>query len=126
MNGVPTAYDDLTTLFESSSKQLDETYDNLPSFLQKLVKTLPEKLTKNMSPELLRAAAATAPAVAAEGSKGGILQGIPSLKDLITKPGMVMGLLKSVLNVLKTRFPAVLGVNVLYSMGLFSMFPPCP
>lgn len=44
---------------------------------------------------------------------------MPGLKEIVTKPGAVMGLLKGVLNVLKTRFPALLGANMALSMGLF-------
>ncbi|KAI4241135.1 MAG: hypothetical protein L6R42_011363 [Xanthoria sp. 1 TBL-2021] len=44
---------------------------------------------------------------------------VPSLKDLVTKPGAVAGLLKTIMNFLKLRFPAFLGMNVLYSLGLF-------
>lgn len=54
----------------------------------------------------------------AEAQKGGAIQSLPSLKDLVTKPGLLMGLLKSVVQILKARFPMVLGVNVLYSLGL--------
>jgi len=115
VNGVPTAYDDLTSFLDSSSKQLEQTFTALPSFLQKIVATLPNKMTKNLSPELLRTFAAAAPAAAAQGEK---LAAVPTLKELVTKPGMVLGLLKSVVNVLKTRFPALLGANLALSLGL--------
>lgn len=42
-----------------------------------------------------------------------------SLKDLVTKPGAVVSLLKSIMNFLKFRFPAFMGTNVLFSLGLF-------
>lgn len=52
---------------------------------------------------------------------GGVL---PTLKELVTKPGLVMGLLKSVVNLLKTRFPAILGgANLALSMAVFGMCP---
>lgn len=105
--GVPTAYDDLTKLLDTSSSQLESTFKNLPGFLQKLIKTLPSKL----EPGALQAAAAASPALATEGIVG--------LKELVTKPGLLMGLLKSVVNLLKTRFPALLGANAVLSMGLF-------
>lgn len=110
--GVPTAYDDLTKLLESSSTQLESTFKNLPGFLQKLIKTLPSKL----EPGVLQAAAAASPALVTEG-------GIVGLKELVTKPGLLMGLLKSVVNLLKTRFPALLGANAALSMGLFGGLP---
>lgn len=104
-NGAPTAYKDLTSLLDTSSKQLEETFTGLPSFLQKLIKTLPAKL----KPELLQAAAAASPALATEGG----------FKALVTQPGALMTLLKSVVNILKLRFPMVLGANAALSMGLF-------
>jgi len=104
-NGAPTAYKDLTSLLDTSSKQLEETFTGLPSFLQKLIKTLPAKL----KPELLQAAAAASPALATEGG----------FKALVTQPGALMSLLKSVVNILKLRFPMALGANAALSMGLF-------
>jgi hypothetical protein len=106
--GVPTAYQDLIELLDSSSSQLESTFTGLPSFLQKLIKTLPAKL----KPELVKAATAASPALKTGGGLG--------LQELITNPGILMGLLKSVVNVLKTRFPAAaLGANAALSMGLF-------
>jgi hypothetical protein len=65
----------------------------------------------------MQAAAAASPALMTEG-------GIVGLKELVTKPGLLMGLLKGVVNVLKTRFPALLGANAALSMGLFGEFSP--
>lgn len=78
-------------------------------------------MQSNLTPELLRTAAAVSPAAAAElETLGGVL---PTLKELVTKPGLVMGLLKSVVNLLKTRFPAMLGgTSVALSMGIFGMY----
>lgn len=78
-------------------------------------------MQSNLTPELLRTAAAVSPAAAAElEALGGVL---PTLKELVTKPGLVMGLLKSVVNLLKTRFPAMLGgTSVALSMGIFGMY----
>ncbi len=44
-----------------------------------------------------------------------------SLKDLVTKPGAVVSLLKAIMNALKLRWPAFMGTNVLLSLGLFGM-----
>jgi hypothetical protein len=82
--------------------------------MQRLVKTLPAKLSRNLSPELLQAAAA---APAAEFA-------MPGLKDIVQKPGLLIGLLKGVVNVLKTRFPMLLGANAALGIGLFGMFFP--
>ena len=46
---------------------------------------------------------------------------VPSLKDLVTKPGAVVGMLRAIMNVLKLRWPAFIGTNVLWSLALFSM-----
>lgn len=59
--------------------------------------------------------------MAAQGAgKAGLRVRVPSLKDLVTKPGAVIGMLKAIMNFLKLRFPAFLGMNVLYSLALFS------
>ena len=59
--------------------------------------------------------------MAANGAeKAGLKMRVPSLQDLVTKPGVVIGTLKAIMNFLKLRFPAFLGMNVLYSLALFS------
>lgn len=75
----------------------------------------------NLTPELMRTAAVVSPAAAAElEALGGML---PTLQELVTKPGLVMGLLKSLVNLLKMRFPAMLGgTSLALSMGIFGMF----
>jgi len=125
INGVPTAYDDLVKLLEDAGPQLQKQYTKLPGFLQKLVKSLPQKLTSNLAPELL-AAAAEGQAVGASAGKTGLGataakagMRIPSLKELVMKPGMVATLLRSIMNVLKLRWPAFIGTNALWSVGLF-------
>ena len=131
VNGVPTAYDDLVHLLDDSQGTLAKSYDHLPSFLQKLITQLPTKLTGNLAPELL-AVAAEAQALrpggmstSETGSGGGIAGAAKkfltptSLKDLVTKPGAVVSLLKAIMNALKLRWPAFMGTNVLLSLGLF-------
>ena len=134
MNGVPTAYDDLESLLTNSENQLERSYKHLPSFLQDLIKKLPSKMTQSIGPEMLAAAAEKQGVHSKYMNKGahaaekmGVKVRVPSLKDLVTKPGAVAGLLKTIMNFLKLRFPAFLGMNVLYSLGLFGMFPlPLP
>ncbi len=129
VNGVPTAYDDLESLLTNSENQLQRSYAHLPPFLQKLIEQLPNKMTKSIGPELLAAAAEKQGlksehlkqgASAAE--KMGLKMKVPSLKDLVTKPGAVAGMLRAIMNFLKLRFPAFLGMNVLYSLALFGMY----
>lgn len=43
----------------------------------------------------------------------------PALKDLIGKPGAIAGMMRSVMTYLRARFPAFLGMNVLWSLALF-------
>ena len=125
-NGVPTAYGDLESLLTNSEDQIQRTYTHLPPWLQKLVEQLPSKMTKTIGPEMLAAAAekhglnSKYANMAAKGaSKAGLKVKVPSLKDLVTKPGAVAGMLKAIMNFLKLRFPAFLGMNVLYSLALF-------
>jgi hypothetical protein len=95
-----------------------------------LVTQLPDKLTKNLAPELL-AVATEAQAFGKGGRAGtsssksgfantakGFLKPT-SLKDLVTKPGAVVSLLKTIMNALKLRWPAFMGTNVLLSLALF-------
>ncbi|KAG9231690.1 hypothetical protein BJ875DRAFT_468726 [Amylocarpus encephaloides] len=129
INGVPTAYDDLVHLLNDSEGTLSRNYEKMPGFLQKLITQLPDKLTKNIAPELLAVAAesqghhASGSAAAAGGA--GLAGAAKSfftastLKDLVTKPGAVMGAFKAIMNALKLRWPAFLGTNVLLSLGLF-------
>ncbi len=127
INGVPTAYDDLESLLTNSENQLQRSYSHLPSFVQKLIQTLPSKMTGSLVPEMLAAAAekqglySSKMDEASEKKKG---PGIPSLKDLVTKPGAVAGMLKTIMNFLKLRFPAFLGMNVLWGLALFSEYSP--
>ena len=90
-------------------------------------------MTKSLGPEVLAAAAekhgvnSKYANLAARGAdKAGVKIKVPSLKDLVTKPGAVAGILKTIMNFLKLRFPAFLGMNVLYSLALFGkrILPP--
>lgn len=128
VNGVPTAYDDLTHLLDDSQGTIAKNYDHLPSFLKKLIASLPQKLTSSLAPELLATAAeaeklsADGTGAAAAGGFMGAAKGFlkpNGLRDLIAKPGAVAGMLKSIMNALKLRWPAFMGTNVLLSLGLF-------
>lgn len=127
INGVPTAYHDLEMLLTNGNKQLQDTYSNLPSFLQKLIEKLPEKWTESLAPEMIAVAAERASRsgvnvdnigkAAAAANKMGI--SVPSLKELVGKPAAIVGMLRSIMAFLRARFPAVLGMNVLWSLALF-------
>jgi hypothetical protein len=123
VNGVPTAYDDLEKLLTRSDSQLSDLFENLPPFLQNLVKSLPAKMTGTIAPGLLAAASEKPGADAhmmsdATGSKQKLK--IPSLKKLIAQQGAVTGMLRTILNFLKLRFPTLLtGTNVLLSLAVF-------
>jgi hypothetical protein len=124
VTGVPTAYHDLEQLLTNGDKQLKDTFGHLPSFLQKLVEQLPEKF----GPELMAAASEkpsqsgvnmeNAGKAAAAAKKMGLK--VPNLKELVGKPTALVGMLRSIITFLRARFPAVLGVNVLWSLALFS------
>lgn len=132
VRGVPTAYDDLESLLTNGDRQLQQTFNSLPSFLQKLIEKLPETMTKGFAPEIMAAAAEraqksgvnmeTAGKAAAAASKMGIKT--PSLKELVGKPAAITGLLRSIVNFLRVRFPAFMGANVLWSLALFGEYSP--
>ncbi|EXJ87801.1 hypothetical protein A1O1_04728 [Capronia coronata CBS 617.96] len=127
VRGVPTAYDDLESLLTNGDRQLQKTFNSLPGFLQKLIEKLPETMTKGFAPEIIAAAAEraqksgmnmeTAGKAAAAATKMGIKS--PSLKELAGKPAAITGLLRSIINYLRARFPAFMGANVLWSLALF-------
>lgn len=126
MNGVPTAYRDLESLLTNGDQQIQKTYNSLPPFLQKLVEKLPETMTKGIAPEVLAAASARASGYGINLAKSGKAAGsaakfikTPSLKELIGNPTAITTLLKSIMQFLKTRFPAFAGINVLWSLALF-------
>ncbi|RHZ62981.1 uncharacterized protein CDV56_109147 [Aspergillus thermomutatus] len=127
MNGVPTAYHDLEMLLSNGNKQLQQTYSQLPGFLQKLIEKLPERWTETLAPEMLAAASERASRTglnvenvgkaAAAANKMGLK--VPNLKELVGKPAAIVGMLRSIMAFLRARFPAVLGMNVLWSLALF-------
>lgn len=106
----------------------------MPNYMKKLITTLPNKLTSTLAPELL--AVATEAQAHLNGGEpvegpakidknGGIkgaaqtLIGSVGLRELVTKPGSVVKLLKAIMNALKVRWPAFMGTNVLLSLALF-------
>jgi hypothetical protein len=127
VNGVPTAYDDLESLLKNGDRQLQKTFNHLPSFLQQLIERLPNTMTKGFAPEIMAAAAERAEKsginaenvgkAAAAAKKMGLKT--PGLKDLIGKPGAIAGMMRSVMTYLRARFPAFMGMNVLWSLALF-------
>jgi hypothetical protein len=119
VNGVPTAYDDLVKLIENSSDTLSKNYEQLPSFLKKLVASLPQKFTSSLAPELLAVATEAQAFASPKGGLASKAKGFLNLKDLVAKPGAVAGMLKAIMNALKMRWPAFMGTNVLLSLGLF-------
>ncbi|TGJ82219.1 hypothetical protein E0Z10_g6556 [Xylaria hypoxylon] len=122
VNGVPTAYGDLVSLLDDRDGVLARTFEKLPSGMKKLVAQLPEKLTSSLAPEILAMAAEAQGLDPKEGGLKGAASKFltpSSLKDLVTKPGALAGLLKGIVNALKTRFPAFIGTNVLWSLAVF-------
>ncbi|KAF2086646.1 hypothetical protein K490DRAFT_11261, partial [Saccharata proteae CBS 121410] len=128
INGVPTAYDDLEKLLTNSENQLNKMFGSMPPFLQTLVRQLPAKMTAALGPEILAAAAEKPGVETSGGLKPETAQArtkskksrIPSLKKLVSIDGGVAAMLRSILNFLKLRFPAVMtGTNVLMSLAVF-------
>lgn len=130
VTGVPTAYRDLEMLLTNGDKQLKDAFGHLPGFLQKLVQQLPEKFTESLGPELMAVAGERASRsgvnmenagkAAAAAQKMGFKA--PNLKELVGKPTAIAGMMRSIITFLRARFPAVLGMNVLWSLALFSEF----
>lgn len=135
--GGPTAYNDLEKLFTEYETTLKKMYENLPPFLQNMVKSLPAKMTAALGPEVL-AAASEKPGFDAkqkqtwqDGAKSYAKKKakqkarIPSLKSLLSTEGAVATMLRSILNFLKLRFPAIMtGTNVVMSLAVCCKFLP--
>ncbi|KAI9791430.1 MAG: hypothetical protein M1833_001535 [Piccolia ochrophora] len=127
VNGVPTAYDDLVSLFDNSQDQLQKTYSHMPPYLQNLVEKLPEKFAQNLGAEAVATASGAAAegaainAAASAGAKAGVKKAlkIPTLKEIVMKQGTIAGILKAIMNFLKLRWPAFMGTSVLWSLGIF-------
>jgi hypothetical protein len=129
INGVPTAYHDLESLLTNSDNQLQHAFNHLPGFLQKLIKQLFEKLPAILIPEGLAAADVKASAsgvnmenagkmaAAAAAKKMGFKA--PSLQELVGKPTALVTMLRTIIGFLRARFPAVMGMNILWSLALF-------
>jgi hypothetical protein len=131
VNGVPTAYDDLESLLTNGDRQLQRTFNHLPGFMQKLIAQLPSRMKETIAPELMAAAAAraeksgmnTANAAKAAGAAKKMGFKTPTLKDLVGKPGAIASMMRSIITFLRARFPAFLGMNVLWSLALFGRQP---
>lgn len=129
VNGVPTAVDDLTSLIEDRDGAIAKGFDKLPSSLQKLVTQLPDKVTASLGPEIL-AAAAKSQGIKMDTDDG--LKGtakkmfLPqNITELVTKPGAIVAMLRAIVEALKTRWPAFIGMNVLWSVALSCKFNTC-
>ncbi|EEP82413.1 predicted protein [Uncinocarpus reesii 1704] len=126
VNGVPTAYNDLETLLTSGDKQLQSTFDRLPEFLRKLIEQLPTKVTERFAPEMLAVAAERAGRHGLNAENAGKAAGaakkmgfkVPSLKEVVGKPAAIAGMLRSIMTFLRARFPALMGMNVFWSLAL--------
>jgi hypothetical protein len=137
VNGVPTAYNDLESLLTNGDKQLQKAFTHLPGFLQKLIEHLPDKFTESLAPEILAAASERARRSGLNMGNAGKAAGaakkmglkVPSLKEVVGKPAAIVGMLRSIAAFLRSRFPTLMGMNVLWTLALFSKrFPglfPC-
>ncbi|KAG6002520.1 hypothetical protein E4U54_000862 [Claviceps lovelessii] len=122
VNGVPTAYDDLMRIIDDKDGALARGFDKLPTSLKKLVTQLPDKITSTLGPELLAAAAASQ-GIKAETSGGfkGAAKSVllpANLAQLVTKPGAIVGMLRAIVEVLRTRWRAFIGMNVIWGVAL--------
>lgn len=119
VNGVPTAYRDLEDLLTNGDEQLEKTFGRMPDFLKKLIQQLPDKFTEKLGPEFFAAAAEKAEksGVNAENAKKMGIR-VPSLREVVGKPAALAGMLRSIMTFLRARFPALMGMNILWSLAL--------
>lgn len=112
-NGVPSAYDDLVQLIKDRDGAITKGFEKLPKGLQKLVTQLPDKITANIAPEVLAAAAKSQGVEAAEH-----MLAPQNIFKLMTEPGALVAMLRAIVTTLQQRWPAFIGVNVLWSVAL--------
>jgi hypothetical protein len=119
-HGAPTAVDDLVQLLDGRNDVLKRGFEKLPGSMQRLVTQLPKKLTSSLGPEVL-AAAAQAGGVKGETDAKGLARFLmpKNLNDLLLTPAIVKTMLKAIVNALKVRWPAFVGLNVLWSVAVF-------
>lgn len=121
-NGVPTAYNDLESLITDKDGAITRGFEKLPASLQKLVTQLPDKITGSIAPEILAAAAKSqGMSINTEDGIKGAAKNMfvpQNLMELVTKPGALVGMLRAIVAALKTRWPAFIGVNVIWSVAL--------
>jgi len=98
--GGPHAYSDLTNFLQNKNEKLNSLFDTIPGFMKSLISTLPFPLARKLDKKSTKDVS------------------VDILKDL-AKPGVISGLLKNIMTVLRTRFPAFVGSNVLLSLGVF-------
>ncbi|KAK4466412.1 hypothetical protein QBC42DRAFT_259482 [Cladorrhinum samala] len=113
--GVPTAADDLVSLLDGRNDIISKSFSKLPSSLQKLVTTLPDKLTAKLAPEIL-AIAAEAQGVDKDKLKEKGVKGL--LSQLTLTPALIKTLLRGIMNALRTRWPAFVGTSMLWSLAV--------
>ncbi|KAF4552238.1 Hypothetical protein D9617_10g072190 [Elsinoe fawcettii] len=128
INGGPEAYHDMEKLLKNNEAHLSEMFNNMPPFVQTLVKSLPAKMGSTLGPEILAAAsekpgadmksrmaaASKSPANAKNKKK------VPSVKGLANEKGAIASMLRSIVTFLQTRFPAIItGTNVIMSLAVF-------
>lgn len=125
-NGVPTAYGDLESLITDKDGAITRGFEKLPASLQKLVTQLPDKLTGSIAPEILAAAAKSqGMSINTEDGIKGAAKNMfvpQNLMEMVTKPGALVGMLRAIVAALKTRWPAFIGVNVIWSVALMRKF----
>ncbi|KAH0291106.1 hypothetical protein KCU62_g3085, partial [Aureobasidium sp. EXF-3399] len=139
VNGAPTAWEDLETLLKENEKHLEQTFKNMPPFVQTLVKSLPSKFATSMGPELMamagdkpgndlkkqmEAASTASSSISAQNINVDLKKKqkrkVPNIKDLAKQKGTVTSMLTNIVNFLKLRFPAfVTGTNVVMSLAVF-------
>ncbi|KAK4163249.1 hypothetical protein QBC43DRAFT_320257 [Cladorrhinum sp. PSN259] len=117
--GVPTASNDLKNLITGQNDIISKSFSKLPSSLQKLVTQLPDKLTTKLAPEILALAAEAQGVDKDKIAKKGVKGLVPSsLSELALTPALIKSMLKTIVNALKTRWPAFAGASALWSVAV--------
>ena len=122
VNGAPTAYNDLEKLLNERNGQLEKMYSGLPPFLKTLIEALPTRVYAMLAPQIASVAASKSQKSDKDDNTDKKKQKsrVPSLRSLVGEKGAVATLLRSIVDFLELRFPAILtGGNMVMSLAVF-------
>lgn len=115
VNGVPIAIKDLESLLDRLGTHIDGLNERLPEPIKKIIAKAPSIMKDSLSPFKSNAKTGKSGSPDESASKGPV----NILLELVTKNGLIISLLKRIMNILKMFPPAVMSSEVLMPMAIF-------